>query len=200
MKNLFFTSENLDLVEYVRLIVTDIWPNETWNFHEKFSKSLDLVVFNTEESKFKDFESYATSGVPVLLFSYETKPLLLHFTKKYYISGIISFDMSKEDIKNTFEAVFNGDIFYSHKMVSMLFSNKINDLSAAVLSLTDREIEILVMMMNDLNNEDIASELNVSVRTINAHKGNIMRKVGAKTTSGLIKTALDYSAVLKTQL
>ena len=116
------------------------------------------------------------------------------------MSGVISFDMSKEDIKRTFEAVFNDDIFYSHKMVSMLFSNKSNDVSANVSSLTERENEILVMMMNDLTNEDIATQLDVSVRTINAHKGNIMRKVGAKTTSGLIKMTLDFSAVLKTQL
>ena len=76
----------------------------------------------------------------------------------------------------------------------------INQQSELVASLTERENEILVMMMEDHTNEDIANHLKVSVRTINAHKGNIMRKVGAKTTSGLIKTVLDYSAILKTRL
>ena len=66
-----------------------------------------------------------------------------------------------------------------------------------VASLTDRENEILKMMLKDMTNEEIAKLLNLSVRTVNAHKGNIMRKVEAKTTSGLIKTIMDYSPYFK---
>ena len=199
MKDLYFASRNSDLADYLRLVLNDLWPDKTWNFIEKFSKKVDLVVFDIETSEFNDFSKFQ-SEAPIILFCYQIKPLLLHYTKKYYISGIVSFDMSKEDIKKTFEAVSNNDIFYSNRMVSMLFSNTSNEQSALVASLTERENEILVMMMKDLTNEDIAKELDVSVRTINAHKGNIMRKVGAKTTSGLIKTVLDFSAILKTQL
>lgn len=199
MKDLFFASKNSDLAGYLSIVLNDIWPEKTWNFTEKFSKQVDLVVFDIETSKFNDFTKYQ-SEAPVILFCYQIKPLLLHYTKKYYISGIVSFDMSKEDIKKTFEAVSNNDIFYSNGMVSMLFSNSINEQSSLVASLTERENEILLMMMKDLTNENIAKELDVSVRTINAHKGNIMRKVGAKTTSGLIQTVLNFSAILKTQL
>jgi len=199
MKNLFFTSTNVDLVQFLRLILEDVWPNESWSFSEKISESLDLIIFDTENTPSKDFFKY-NSSAPVILFSYQTKPLLLHFTKKHFISGVISFDMSKEDIKKTIDSVFNGDIYFSPKMISLLFSNSTNETASFVASLTDRENEILLMMMSDLTNEDIAKELQVSVRTINAHKGNIMRKVGSKTTSGLIKTTLDFSAALKTQL
>ena len=199
MRNLFFTSKNVDFVNHVRVLLNEIWPDETWIFKEEFSEELDVVIFDTELTRFDEFPKY-NAGAPIVLFSLHTKPLLLHFTKKYFVSGVPSCDMSHDDIRRTLEAVFEGDIFYSHKMVSMLFSNKTNELSANVASLTERENEILIMMMNDLTNEDIANELQVSVRTINAHKGNIMRKVGAKTTSGLIKMTLDYSAVLKTQL
>lgn len=199
MKDLFFASRNSDLADYLGLVLDDIWPDKTWNIEEKFSKNVDLVVFDTETSEYSDITKYQ-SGAPIILFCSQIKPLLLHYTKKYYISGIVSFDMNKEDIKKTFDAVSNNDIFYSNRMVSMLFSNTLNEQSALVTSLTERENEILVMMMKDLTNEDIAKELDVSVRTINAHKGNIMRKVGAKTTSGLIKTVMDFSAILKTQL
>lgn len=199
MNELFVASKNSDLANYLELVLNDIWPNKTWTVAEKFSKNVSLVVFDIESNDFVDFENYQ-SDIPVLLFCIQIKPLLLHYTKKYYISGIVSFEMSKEDIKKTFEAVANNDIFYSNRMVSMLFSNTINEQSSLVASLTDRENEILVMMMNDFTNEEIANNLDVSVRTINAHKGNIMRKVGAKTTSGLIKIVTDFSAILKTRL
>ena len=75
----------------------------------------------------------------------------------------------------------------------MLFSNKTNDLANRIDSLTERENEILSLMMKDQTNEVIAENLALSVRTVNAHKGNIMRKIGSKTTSGLIQTLLQYS-------
>ena len=199
MKDLCFVSKSPDLANYLGILLNSTWPDETWNLTKKFSKNVDLVVFDIETNDFNEFTSYQ-SEVPILLFCHQIKPLLLQYTKKYYISGIISFQMSQDELQKTFEAVFDHDIFYSNQMVSMLFSNSINEQSEMVSSLTERENEILIMMMNDHTNEDIANNLRVSVRTINAHKGNIMRKVGAKTTSGLIKTVLDYSAILKTRL
>ena len=83
--------------------------------------------------------------------------------------------------------------------ISLLFSNKVNELAERIASLTDRENEIIVMMMKDLTNEEIASNLKLSVRTVNAHKGNIIRKIGAKTTSGLIKIIVDYSPSIKNE-
>lgn len=199
MKDLFIVTRNPDLADYLQLLLNELLTEHTWNLKEKFSKNLDLIIFDSETVEFKEFPKYQ-SETPIILFSYQIKPLLLQFTTKYYVNGIISLDMSKGDVSKTLDTVFENDIFYSDKMISMLFSNTINEQASNVGSLTERENEILVMMMKDLTNEDIANELNVSVRTINAHKGNIMRKVGAKTTSGLIKTAIDFSAVLKTQL
>ncbi len=198
MKDLFIVTKNANLADNILLLLKELFPQENWNLLSKFSKKGDVVIFDTETIAFKDFEKYK-SDAPILLFSHKITPLLLQFTTKFYISGVLSFEMNKADVIKTLEAVFNKNIFYSDAMISLLFSNNINQQVESIASLTDRENEILVMMMKDMTNEDIAVELNVSVRTINAHKGNIMRKVGAKTTSGLIKLALDYSAFLKTQ-
>ena len=199
MRDLFIASKNTDLINNILLLLNQVIPHENWNLMPKFSNKADLVIFDTESEEFSDFQKYHSDS-PTLLFSYKLRPLLLQYTTKFYISGIISFEMKYEDIARTIDAVFSNNIFYSDAMISLLFSNKINDQAKCIASLTERENEILVMMMKDMTNEDIATELDVSVRTINAHKGNIMRKVGSKTTSGLIKAALDYSAILKTQL
>jgi DNA-binding NarL/FixJ family response regulator len=44
--------------------------------------------------------------------------------------------------------------------------------------LTDREVDILKMAANGLNNKDIAKELSVSVRTVESHLGTIFNKMG----------------------
>ena len=47
MRNLFFTSKNIDYVDHVRLLLEDIWPDETWNFSSEFSNDLNLEIFKT---------------------------------------------------------------------------------------------------------------------------------------------------------
>jgi two-component system, NarL family, response regulator LiaR len=44
--------------------------------------------------------------------------------------------------------------------------------------LTDREVDILKMAANGMNNKDIAKELSVSVRTVESHLGTIFNKMG----------------------
>lgn len=196
MRNLFFSTKNMALKSHLQTLIRNLWGEDNWVFDTELNEKTRLVIFDTETINFKDFEEN-TSHAPVVLFCYQAMPLLLQYTKKYYISGIISLEMDAKEIQKTLEVVLENDIFFSDKMIAMLFSNTYNEISENVSSLTDREIEILLMMMNDLTNEDIAGEINVSVRTINAHKGNIMRKVKSKTTSGLIATLTNFSAVLK---
>ncbi|MEM0940748.1 MAG: LuxR C-terminal-related transcriptional regulator [Bacteroidota bacterium] len=199
MKNLFIATKNPDLSNYLLSLLREMIPQENWNLSSVFSLKLDLMIFDTETVSFDEFYKFK-SEIPAILFSYMLKPFLLQFTTKFYISGIFSLEMRREDLIKTLEAVLASTIYYSETMISMLFSNKINKQVKNISALTNRENEILIMMTKDMTNEDIALELDVSIKTINSHKGNIMKKVGVKTTSGLIKMTLDYSAILKTQL
>ena len=161
----------------------------------EYHENVALVIIDIDSIDPDEVKQYHEKSK--VLFSYNIKPYLLQYTKAFDISGVISLTMESSDILSTYNAAISGDIFYSDAMISMLFSNTINELSERIDSLTERELEIMDLMIFDHTNEEIASKLNLSVRTVNAHKGNIMRKVGAKTTSGLIKKVLDYSIRFK---
>lgn len=199
MKTFFVATKNPNLADYLSMLFSSLLPEDSWVNSESFSKKINLLIFDTETSTIQDFEGVYAKELPTILFTYKLIPSILQYTTKYYINGILSFEMAKTDIKRTMVAAFEKDMHYSDDMISMLFSNKINDQVNAIGSLTTRENEILEMMTIDLTNEEIANKLDVSVRTINAHKGNIMRKIGTKTTSGLVALALEYSAILKTR-
>jgi DNA-binding NarL/FixJ family response regulator len=134
-----------------------------------------------------------------ILFALKTLPYLLKYNTIHDINGVLAPDMSKTSAYQTIEKVLQGEIYYSEEMLSLLFSSSINESQEKVNRLTTRELEIISMMMHDLTNEMIANELELSVRTVNAHKGNIMRKTGMKTTSGLIKLLLDHSPEFRIQ-
>ena len=56
-------------------------------------------------------------------------------------------------------------------------------------SLTDREQEIMKLVTAGLMNKQIAGELGVSVVTVKFHRGNVMRKMGAKSVAELVRMA-----------
>lgn len=53
--------------------------------------------------------------------------------------------------------------------------------------LTEREQEIMLKIVAGKMNKAIAYELNISIKTIEVHRANIMQKMGAKTLADLIK-------------
>jgi FixJ family two-component response regulator len=62
-------------------------------------------------------------------------------------------------------------------------------LKSAFDSLTSREQEIMKLVTAGLMNKQIAGELGVSVVTIKFHRGNVMRKMGAKSIAELVRMA-----------
>lgn len=60
-------------------------------------------------------------------------------------------------------------------------------------SLTQRETTILDQLVEGHPNKVIAANLGVSIRTIEHHRAHIMEKMGARTLSQLIRTALGRS-------
>jgi FixJ family two-component response regulator len=69
-----------------------------------------------------------------------------------------------------------------------------NDQTLAIVrsrleSLTPREQEVFALVSTGLMNKKIAAELNVSEITVKVHRGNVMRKMGAKSLAELVRMA-----------
>jgi DNA-binding CsgD family transcriptional regulator len=56
--------------------------------------------------------------------------------------------------------------------------------------LSPREIEVLASLARGRSNKETATALGVSVKTINAHRANIMRNLKLRTYSDLVKFAV----------
>ena len=62
----------------------------------------------------------------------------------------------------------------------------------AHLHLSTREVEVLRLVATGLTNAQIAHQLSVTPRTVNAHLTAIYRKLGVSTRSGAIRYALEH--------
>jgi FixJ family two-component response regulator len=70
-----------------------------------------------------------------------------------------------------------------------------SDLRAKFETLTPREQEVMALVASGLMNKQVAGEIGVSVVTVKAHRGNVIRKMGAKSLAELVRMA----DVLKTR-
>ena len=66
---------------------------------------------------------------------------------------------------------------------------RLSELRTLFDSLTGREQEIIGFVTAGLMNKQIAAELGVSEITVKVHRGNVMRKMGAKSLADLVRMA-----------
>lgn len=57
-------------------------------------------------------------------------------------------------------------------------------------SLTSREQEILELIWAGFKNKEIGQKLKISVKTVEAHRANMMKKLRVSNTAQLLKTAI----------
>ena len=58
------------------------------------------------------------------------------------------------------------------------------------MTLSDREAEVLRLIASGYSNKEIASRLSVSVKTVEAHKANAMKKLGLTGRIDIVKYAV----------
>lgn len=110
-------------------------------------------------------------------------------------SGYILKNSGKQELIKAIESIIEGKHYFSNDATQAILQelvtpdvNKVNDDDD--VHITEREREVLKLIVNEFTNQEIADKLFVSVRTIDAHRRNLLQKTGAKNTAGLVKYAL----------
>lgn len=136
----------------------------------------------------------------------KTKTMMLSMYEERHIinkaikagaNGYMSKNAGKKDILNAIENCMKGEKV-TFKRQSTFTQKSIQNTNKSIkeISLTNRERQILKLITQEATNTDISLSLNISKRTVEAHKKNIFLKLGVKNTIGLIKIALK-SKILK---
>ncbi len=92
-------------------------------------------------------------------------------------------DQEDDHMKGTMSAVMNHP--RNGKSITVLPPRKRPE------SLTGREQEILELIWSGLKNREIGQQLAISVKTVEAHRANMMKKVRVSNTAQLLKAAIQ---------
>ena len=103
--------------------------------------------------------------------------------------GYLLKDVSAEDLARAIRAAYAGRATLSPEAAQALVQNA-HQPPAPGLDLTEREREVLTLMIEGLNNTQIAGKLTVSPSTIKSHVSNILSKLGVASRTEAVTLAL----------
>ncbi len=107
--------------------------------------------------------------------------------------GYLLKDVSPEILVKAIETVYGGEQFLNEELKKQLL-NSLSGHGEKQL-ITRREKEILKLILEENTNQQIADKLFLSLRTVENHRNNLLQKLNAKNTAGLVKIALQEGLV-----
>ncbi|MFN3405428.1 MAG: response regulator [Cytophagaceae bacterium] len=114
--------------------------------------------------------------------------------------GYILKDTGKDEFVKAIETVAKGEKYFSTSISNILVSGYLQKVKGGSETeddsvLTKREKGILRLIVNGKNNREIAEELDISIRTIETHRANMMKKLKVKNAIELVKVAMEEKLV-----
>ena len=156
-----------------------------------------LVDINLpDESGLRVAESIIATqpGVRLLMLSVHDDQEIVRESVRIGAHGYLRKDTTPADLRAAIRAVPAGDAFFSPSVARTLaeaLREKPAGAGAALEQLTTRERDVLVRVARGHQNKEIASELGISVRTVESHRDSLMRKTGLRNAAALTRLALE---------
>jgi two-component system nitrate/nitrite response regulator NarL len=134
--------------------------------------------------------------------------LSMHESEEYVLKsikagadGYLLKGSSKEEFLKALHTVANGGKYFSGDISSILISQLSNpsgvmetkQIADEELLITKREKEILKLLLSGKGNKEIAEALDISKRTAEVHRFNLMKKLKVKNLMELSNKATEYS-------
>jgi DNA-binding NarL/FixJ family response regulator len=111
------------------------------------------------------------------------------------VAGYLLKNSTRQELVNAIKKVAGNGYYFSDEVQASI----LNDYTLAEkapkgeatppVALTQREKEILELLSKEYTNEKIAAFLNISYRTVETHRKNMMQKTGASNLAGLLRYA-----------
>jgi len=111
--------------------------------------------------------------------------------------GYILKTSGKSELLDAIKTVVSGENYFSDEVKNIIMMNMVkkkshvSKISGERIPITSREKDVLGYIVKEFTNQEIADKLFISVRTVDAHRRNLLEKTGSRNTAGLVKYAIE---------
>lgn len=132
----------------------------------------------------------------VLVFSGHENPLLVREMLAAGANGFVEKTAGLFEFKKGLETIAHGGTYFGPAVAALLRSVVANPAAKTSLDmLTDREREVLQLVAESHSTKKIALKLNISVKTVDNHRTNLMRKLNLHDVASLTRYALEVGLI-----
>lgn len=143
----------------------------------------------------KDLQA-AGASPPVLVVSMHDEAIYAERVLRAGARGYIMKEAGGESLLGAIRQVLRGEVYVSPKLAAGLLENlsarRPRGSDSPIKQLTDREFEVFQLIGQGKSTQDISTQLRLSPKTVDVHRGNIKTKLALKDATALVRHAVRW--------
>jgi len=127
-------------------------------------------------------------GSKVIAVSMHSQPAYAKKMLRLGAKGYVTKNSPRQEMLDAMMEVHNGNVFICQEVKNILSDQMLGEEenSAGLNQLSEREIEVINQIRDGLSSKEIADKLGISIKTVEVHRHNILKKLKVKNTASLI--------------
>ncbi|MEL1253705.1 response regulator transcription factor [Flavobacterium sp. DGU38] len=136
-------------------------------------------------------------SIKIIIVSTHSNAKIISRLIRIGVNGYLLKNAEKAELLEAIYSVAEGRNYFSREVEEQYQNNslKIERQISNLTELSSREKEILVLIAQEFNTAEIAEKTFISLNTVNTHRRNLLSKLNAKNTAGLVKYAVENGLV-----
>ena len=150
------------------------------------SKKVDIVVLEIELPGFEEIRTLRKlkdqyTKVRFLVFTALSEEIYAISALKYGASGFLCKDNPLNKIKDAILKISTGGVYITNELAEYMAFNETGANPRALINqLSEREIQVLRLLVNGKRNKEIAISLSISDKTVSTYRSRLMKKLKVK--------------------
>lgn len=163
--------------ERIDLIITDI------SMPELDGISLNKII--KEQKK----------NIRTLVVSMHNNAEMIDNLIEHDVDGYVPKNAKKEEFLRAIKTILKGEKYFSKEIKDIYLENKFSKKKQEKIKLTQREIDVIILIAEEFTTQEIADKLFLSKHTIESYRKNLISKLHVRNLAGLTKYALKMKYI-----
>lgn len=127
-------------------------------------------------------------GSKVIAVSMHSQPAYAKKMLRLGARGYVTKNSPRQEMLDAIMDVHNGNVYVCQEVKNILSDQMLSDenSTAGLNQLSEREIQVINHIRDGLSSKEIADQLVISIKTVEVHRHNILKKLKVKNTASLI--------------
>ncbi|HSB91722.1 MAG TPA: response regulator transcription factor [Flavitalea sp.] len=127
-------------------------------------------------------------GSKVIAVSMHSQPAYAKKMLRLGARGYVTKNSPRQEMLDAINEVYAGNMYICQEVKNILSDQMLaeEDPATGLNQLSEREIEVINNIRDGLSSKEIADRLGISIKTVEVHRHNILKKLKVKNTASLI--------------